>query len=154
MLSLQLWLYPYFGGKQISKKVIFSNNDAKLVIDSELNKVFNKHIKLGALIVMGSILIYLAGEFLTILMGVASALHQCFNNVYIFYYLNQISNGIQYCVNVKHRGIKVMICFICILCLMIRESLREIRIRHRQSLRIQKESRPLTLNHLNIIFWK
>eukprot|EP01084_Bolivina_argentea_P267075 453242_1 len=58
----------------------------------ELTNVFNKHIKLGMLIVIGSILIFLAGEFLTMTMGLASCLHQCLNNIYIFLLFKENNN--------------------------------------------------------------
>ncbi len=56
---------------------------------SDVNQVFRKHIFLGMLIFLGSMLIFLAGEFLTVLMGVASAMHQLANNVYIFLLFKQ-----------------------------------------------------------------
>eukprot|EP01083_Nonionella_stella_P087753 244245_1 len=75
--------------KRVKSSLSMNNTTDTDALDDDgdrmaINQVFMKHITLGTLIVAGSLLMFLAGEFLTILMGVASTLHQSANNLYLF----------------------------------------------------------------------
>eukprot|EP01084_Bolivina_argentea_P001291 2388_1 len=87
-ISNAIALFIFWRKSKSVKRLLFAGptitNNTVNRSKSEISDIFQKHIFLGMLITAGSILIFFAGEFLTILMGVASVLHQLANNIYIF----------------------------------------------------------------------
>eukprot|EP01084_Bolivina_argentea_P227152 383660_1 len=75
------WWKARFVSKGLNSLQADNELQPEMIVISEM---FKKHILLGVLIFIGSILIWFGGEFLSVLMGIAGALHLTCNNVYIF----------------------------------------------------------------------
>eukprot|EP01083_Nonionella_stella_P091444 255677_1 len=71
--------------RSVNKEIaILRRNKAMDEYTAELQSEFRKHIKLGTLTVMGTVLLFFCGDLLSAMLGIAYALDQTVNNILTF----------------------------------------------------------------------